>query len=251
MKKIILIGSEGVLGKHYSLKLQSTASFLALGDIRIKKQFINNRIIKKNLDLKSEKNIERFFIDIKKKFGKFDILINNGALTTEGMKKMKTKKSNKDEFNVDNWKKTLDINLTGTFLSIKYFLKHHLNKDVTQKIINIGSIYGVVSPHHEIYKNQNFSSSIGYTASKSGLIGMTKWLSTKYSSKRVICNIISPSGVYNNQKKNFLKDYEKLLPYKRMAKPDEIYGALKFLISEESNYVTGQNIIVDGGFSAW
>ena len=76
--------------------------------------------------------------------------------------------TNKDEFNVDNWKKTLDINLTGTFLSIKYFLKHHLNKDVTQKIINIGSIYGVVSPHHEIYKNQNFSSSIGYTASKSG-----------------------------------------------------------------------------------
>ena len=66
MKKIILIGSEGVLGKHYSLKLKSTASFLALGDIRIKKQFVNNRIIKKNLDLKSEKNIEKFFIDIKK-----------------------------------------------------------------------------------------------------------------------------------------------------------------------------------------
>lgn len=251
MKKIILIGSEGVLGRHYSLKLQSTKSILALGDIKIKKQFINKKVIKKNLNLTSEKNIEQFFIDIKKKFGKFDILINNGALTTEGMNKIKPKKLDKDEFNVDDWKKTLDTNLTGTFLSIKYFLKHHLNKDVIQKIINIGSIYGVVSPHHEIYKNQNFSSSLGYTASKSGLIGMTKWLSTKYSSEKILCNIISPSGVYNKQKKNFLQDYEKLLPYKRMAKPDEIYGALKFLISNESNYITGQNIIVDGGFSAW
>ena len=101
------------------------------------------------------------------------------------------------------------IDLTGTFLSIKYFLKHHLNKDVIQKIINIGSIYGVVSPHHEIYKNQNFSSSLGYTASKSGLIGMTKWLSTKYSSEKILCNIISPSGVYNKQKKSTSRDPSK------------------------------------------
>lgn len=122
---------------------------------------------------------------------------------------------------------------------------------MAQKIINTGSIYGSLSPHHEIYNNQNFFTSLAYTASKSGLIGLTKWIATKYAKDKTTCNMLSPSGVINNQNKAFLNDYSKLLPIGRMAKKNEIYGLLEFLISEESNYINGQNILIDGGFSAW
>ena len=251
MKKIILIGSEGVLGKYYSKNLTKISKFLVLADIKIKKQTYKNNVYKKKLDLENDNEIENFFIDLKKKFGKFDILINNSALTTEGIKKIKQNKYTEEDFDTKIWKRTLDVNLTGSFLAIKYFLKHHTKEKQIQKIINVGSIYGVVSPHHDIYKNQNFFSSLSYTASKSGLIGLTKWLASKYSKKNFICNIISPAGVFNYQNSEFLNDYKKLLPINRMAKQKEIYGALKFLISEDSNYITGQNIIVDGGFTAW
>ena len=115
----------------------------------------------------------------------------------------------------------------------------------------MGSIYGSVSPHHKIYKNQKFFSSLAYTSSKSGIIGLTKWLAVSLANDNTTCNMMTPSGVYNKQNKKFLKDYSKLLPFKRMAKQSEIFGLLKFLTSKDSDYITGQNIFVDGGFTIW
>ena len=117
--------------------------------------------------------------------------------------------------------------------------------------INIGSIYGSRSPHHAIYKGENFFSSLAYTTSKSGLIGLTKWLATKYAKENTSFNMISPAGVYNKQTPSFIKKYLELIPKGRMANPKDIFGVLKLLISEDSNYITGQNIHVDGGFTSW
>ena len=115
----------------------------------------------------------------------------------------------------------------------------------------MGSIYGSLSPHHEIYKNQKFYSSISYSASKSGIIGLTKWLATSLAKHNTTCNMITSGGVFNKQNKRFVNKYSKLLPLNKMAKESDIFGLLKFLISEDSNYITGQNIFVDGGFSIW
>ena len=109
----------------------------------------------------------------------------------------------------------------------------------------------VLWDHHEIYKNQNFFTSLAYAASKSGIIGLTKWLATSLAEQNTTCNMITPSGVFNKQNKKFLSSYRKLLPFKRMANQSEIYGLLKFLVSKESDYVTGQNLFVDGGFTSW
>ena len=252
MKKIILIGSEGVLGKHYSKELLKISKKLVVADIKIKKKFNKkNRFIGKKLDIENEGEIEFFFKNLLKTQGKFDILINNAALTTEGVQKIVKKKYIREDFDTRIWDKTNAINLRGTFLACKHFLKYHNDKKINQKIVNIGSIYGSVGPHHEIYKNQNFFTSLAYAASKSGIIGLTKWLATSLAEQNTTCNMITPSGVFNKQNKKFLSSYRKLLPFKRMANQSEIYGLLKFLVSKESDYVTGQNLFVDGGFTSW
>ena len=252
MKKIILIGSEGVLGKYYSKELLKISKKLVVADIKIKKIINkNNRFISKKLNIENEKEIEFFFKELLKTHGKFDILINNAALTTEGVQKIVRKKYIREDFDTRIWDKTNAINLRGTFLACKHFLKYHNDKKIKQKIINIGSIYGSVGPHHEIYNDQNFFTSLAYAASKSGIIGLTKWLATSLAEKNTTCNMITPSGVFNKQNKKFLKSYSKLLPLKRMANQSEIYGLLKFLINKDSDYITGQNLFVDGGFTSW
>ena len=251
MKKIILIGSEGVLGKFYQKKLSTKNNLLVSADIKKSSKKNSKKSLKFNLDLEQESEIENLFIILKKKFGSFDVLINNAALTTEGTKKINNKKVNKKNYNTFIWDKTININLRGSFLSTKYFLKYHHNKKNVQKIINIGSIYGSNSPHHDIYKNESFFSSLAYTTSKSGLIGMTKWLATKYAKEKTYCNMISPAGVKNKQNKKWQKKYLKLIPIGKMADPSNIFGALEYLLSNNSNYMTGQNLHVDGGFSSW
>ena len=251
MKKIILIGCKGVLGKFYAKELLKVSKKLVIADINVNKNTTSKKLIQKKLNIENEKEIKSFFKDLSSEHGKFDILINNAALTTEGIQNIIKKKYIKEDFDTFVWDKTNSVNLRGTFLSCKHFIKFHNTKKLNQKIINVGSIYGSVSPHHEIYKNQQFFSSLAYAASKSGIVGLTKWLAGALADKNTTCNMMTPSGVYNKQNNKFLNDYSKLLPFKRMAQQNEIYGLLKFLISDDSNYITGQNLFVDGGFTTW
>mgnify|MGYP001347876063 FL=1 len=251
MKKIILIGSEGGLGKYYTKNLIKFNKILVVADIKIKKNLRKGKLVKRKLNIENEEEVKSFFNEISRLYGKFDVLINNAGLTNDGIQKIKKKKYYKEDFDSEVWDKTINVNLKGTFLACKYFLRFHNQKKINQKIINTGSIYGSLSPHHEIYKNQKFFTSLAYSASKSGLIGLTKWIAAKYSKNKFTCNMLSPSGVASNQNKSFLKKYIQLLPIGRMATKSEIYGLLKFLISEESNYINGQDILIDGGFSTW
>ena len=250
MKKIFLIGGSGILGRYYAKKL-SHGNQLHVADIGLKTKKINRNRYDYYLDIQDENMVKNFFLDSKKKYGAFDILINNSAFTTEmAMKKIKkTKKI--DFFSTEIWDQTLKVNLRGPFLGCKYFIKYHHNNVIDQRVINIGTIYGLHGPHHEIYKNQKFFSSISYSSSKAGLVGMTRWLATKYAIEKTAFNLISPAGVYNNHNKEFLKNYIKMIPKKKMAKEKQIYSAIEFLLSKNSDYVIGQNIFVDGGFSAW
>ena len=251
MKKIILIGCSGILGKYFLKQLKKSSKVLVAADIDVKKNIKSKKFCKLKLNVENEEDVKLFFEEIFRKFNKFDVLINNAALTSEGIKKISKNKNLKENFDKDIWDKTNNINLRGTFLSIKHFIGLHGDKKIKQKIINVGSIYGSFSPHHHLYTNQKFYSSASYSASKSGLIGLTKWMAADLAKKNTTCNMITPGGVFNKQNKKFVREYSKLLPLNKMAKESDIYGLLKFLISNDSNYITGQNIFVDGGFSIW
>ena len=247
-KKICLIGGSGILGKYYAEQL-SKKHEVHVADIGLKNEQKSNNLYTYYLNIDNEKKIKSFFYKNKNK--PFDILINNSALTTEMAMKTIKSKDKKDIFSTEVFDQTIKINLRGIFLCCKYFIKHHHKKKIDQRVINIGTIYALHSPHHEIYKNENFFSSISYSASKAGLIGLSKWLATKYAKEKTNFNIISPAGVFNNQTKSFIKKYKKLIPKNKMASQNQIYSAIEFLVSKNSDYVVGQNIYIDGGFTSW
>ncbi len=244
MKKICLIGGSGILGKFFAKKLSKNCE-LHVADIGLKNSK-NKKLNTYYLDLNDEKSIDEFFYKTKKK--PFDVLINNAAYTTE----MAIKNNlSKNIFSTEVFNQTIDVNLKGIFFCCKSFIKYHHKKKIDQRVINIGTMYAVHSPHHDIYKGENFFSSISYSVSKAGIIGMTNWLATKYAKENTNFNIVSPAGVINKQNKTFIKKYSQLIPKKKMATPNQIYSAIEFLISKDANYVVGQNLYVDGGFTSW
>ena len=117
-------------------------------------------------------------------------------------------------------------------------------------IVNIASIYGMIAPRYWIYKNTDMTMPAEYAAVKGGIISLSRCLAAKYAKDNVRINTISPGGIWDNQSESFVKEYCKLTPMGRMANPQDIAGAVIFLISDMSSYITGVNIPVDGGFTA-
>ncbi len=118
-------------------------------------------------------------------------------------------------------------------------------------IINISSTYGNVSANKNIYGTSGINSPVAYGTSKAALINLTRYMATHLADKNIRVNCLSPGGVFNNQSEEFLKNYTALTPLKRMAKAEDYQGAILFLMSESSSYMTGANLIVDGGWTAW
>lgn len=248
MKKILLIGGNGVLGSTYVENFIINKNYkIAVLDLDNKniKHLKSFTFIKTDISkfISFEKNVKLAI----KKLGGIDVLINNAAFTSELAKKNNIKF---EDFDMKTWEHSIKINLTSVFFSCKIVIPHMIKKKYG-KIINISSLYGHLSPSHYIYDNENFNCMPSYSASKSGVIGLTKWLATKYASNGLMINCISPGGVFNNQSKTFVKKYSKINPSKKMANRKDLLGLINFLISDESNYIIGQNIKIDGGHSVW
>ncbi len=146
--------------------------------------------------------------------------------------------------------RVINLNLKGTI-----FMSKAISKDMAKRkkgtIINFGSVYGVAVPDFRIYGDSGRNSSEIYSATKAGIIHLTKYLAVYLAKHGVRVNAISPGGVFNNQADFFVKNYEYKTPIGRMATPDDLVGAILFLASDDARYITGQNIVVDGGFTLW
>ena len=244
--KIVLVtGSSGQLGRSF-VDLFLTQKSRVIG-IDIK----NNNLKKKNyfyykLDITNKHDVDNFFTNIQKKFKKIDVIINNAGFSTFSHFK------NRKDYELN---KTIDVNIKGTLNIINSYSKVHSKKNLKRcSIINVSSIYGVVSPDFRIYgKGDNFNSEI-YGATKAAIIQITKYYSVILAKSNININCISPGGILNKSKpqnKKFIKKYSLRVPKNRMGKPSDLFTALMFLSSSDSEYVNGQNIIVDGGLTSW
>ena len=149
-----------------------------------------------------------------------------------------------------NGNKHINVGLLGATLCSKFFgnmISKNKNGGV---ILNIASDLSIIAPNHHIYKKGIYKP-VMYSVIKHGLIGLTKYLSTYWNLKNVRCNAISPGSIRNNQSKEFNVKIKKLIPLNRLAKKDEYKSAIQFLCSDASSYMTGQNLIIDGGRSVW
>ena len=190
-------------------------------------------------------------------FGRLDILVNSAALDPkfdpDAIKKGITPGAFED-YPLDQWNAAINVNLTGMFLVTQACAKQMLAQGKKGSIINICSTYGLNGPDQGIYVKDGERVAykpVYYTVTKAGVMGFTKYLAAYYAETEIRVNALTPGGVFNNHEDYFVKNYSAKTILGRMAKKDEMNGALLFLASDASSYMTGNNVVVDGGWTAW
>lgn len=255
--KIILItGASGILGLEYvKIFLDSGSKVVAL-DINISDKLSalkSDKLFIEKVDITSTIEIINLVTKIKNEIGIPDVLINNAALDSPP----DSDSSNNgpfEEFSEDTWNKVFDVNVTSVFKLCK-FIGKEMKQNGGGKIINISSIYGLVSPDQSIYdyKRSNgdvFYKPVAYSASKSSLINFTKYLAVYWAKDNIQVNTLVLAGVFNNQDSQFLNNYCSRIPIGRMANKNEYGPTLLYLASNASSYMTGSELVLDGGWTA-
>lgn len=238
-KIIILTGGFGLLGKSILIKLQNEGAFVINADIVAKDTVDFSNMY---LDITSEDSIQSLFSRIFKKYGRIDGVVNNAYPRTADW-------GNKFEnIKFNSWKQNVDFQLNSYFLVSQIALKY-MKENRSGSIVNISSIYGVVGPDFTLYNGTDMTMPAAYSAIKGGLINLTRYLASYFGPYNIRINCVSPGGVLDGQPQTFIDNYNNKVPMKRMANPDDISPSVAFLLSNDSTYITGQNLIVDGGWT--
>ena len=199
------------------------------------------------VDLANEEQVQAIPDKVLARFGRIDILVNCAAFV--GTSALTGWAVPFSEQSAKTWRMALKVNLTAVFVLIQRCVEP-MKKSGKGSIVNVGSIYGMVGPDFNLYKGTNMGNPAAYAVSKGGLLQFTKWLSTALAPE-IRVNTITPGGIWRNQPESFLNKYIEKTPLQRMATEEDMKGALAYLASDLSAYVTGQNLVVDGGFTTW
>lgn len=266
-KSALITGGAGLLGKEHALALLEVGANVVLWDVNTEKLIrVTNELTKdfgeqsvkmSVVDISKEEEVRNAYRELELQGITISILINNAAINPKyNLETKGTVFSRVENLTLDDWNYQLSVGLTGAFICTKFFgSKMAMNNNGV--ILNISSDLSVISPDQRLYKvkgaQENFQpvKPITYSVIKSGLVGMTKYLATYWSVNGVRVNALSPGGIYEEQDTNFVKKISDLIPLGRMAKSNEYRSAVQFLCSDASSYMTGQNIVIDGGRSVW
>ena len=261
-KNIVITGSAGLLGSQYAYTLSEAGANVILIDVNERE----NTKLEKFLKQKFHTEAKSYTGDISKKSELVEMkrkilddfktvygLVNNAAYTAKGSRKESVKYASPfEEFPFELWTKSIDINLTGVFLCCQEFGKIML-KQKKGVIVNISSIYGLVGADQRIYGESKLNTHISYASTKGAIVNLTRYLAAYWHGKNIRVNTLTPGGVIDEsyQSKKFIKKYSEKTILGRMARSDEYNGALLFLMSDASSYMTGANLVIDGGWTAW
>lgn len=258
----IVTGGSGLLGRHHASILASAGAHVVLLDLECAKPQTAAEVLERAhgrkcagiaADITSEHSLLQANEQIMKRFGRIDILINNAANNPKVEADSTGKQwSRLENFPVEVWNADIAVGLTGAFLCSRIF-GQEMAKRSQGVIVNISSDLGVIAPDQRLYRKKGLPEDqqpvkpVTYSVVKTGLIGLTRYLATYWADKNIRVNAISPGGVFAGQPEDFTRKLHELIPMKRMAREDEYEGAILFLCSDASSYMTGQNLIVDGG----
>jgi NAD(P)-dependent dehydrogenase (short-subunit alcohol dehydrogenase family) len=258
----IVTGGCGLMGGHHGSILASAGAHVVLLDLEPAKPWSRAEQLQEThgrecaglaADVTSEDSLLRVNDEILKRFGRIDILINNAANNPRVEADPAGRQwSRLENFPLEVWNADIAVGLTGAFLCSRIFGQQMARRS-GGVIVNISSDLGVIAPDQRLYRKEGIPEDqqpvkpVTYSVVKTGLIGLTRYLATYWADRHVRVNAISPGGIFAGQPEEFTRRLHELIPMKRMAREDEYEGAILFLCSDASSYMTGQNLIVDGG----
>jgi len=261
----VVTGGAGLLGTEFCRTLAEAGAGLAIVDLNGEAaQNTADSLIQAGyrakglaVDITKPSAVKELVAAVLADFGRLDILVNSAALDPKfdaaAMKKGITPGSFED-FPLDQWNAALNVNLTGMFLITQACVQPMLNQGKKGSVINICSTYGLNGPDQRIYIKEGKRVAykpVYYTVTKAAVLGFTKYLAAYYADTEIRVNALTPGGVFSNHEDYFVKNYSAKTILGRMARKDEMNGALLFLASDASSYMTGNNVVVDGGWTAW
>lgn len=264
----IVTGGAGLLGRRHCHALAEAGASVVVADIRPDEaekvveslgRGGDSPLYAVGVDVSKAASVEKMVHRVQNRFGKIDILINNAALTVKGgTDQARDYFLPFEEYPEVLWAQSLAVGLTGAYLCAQQVGRIML-KQQNGVIVNISSTYGIVGPDSRIYEgSQNpydegrgLNTPVAYSVVKSGIIGLTRYLAAHWRGKNIRVNTLTPGGVFDGHDDKFVENYSAKTILGRMAEVDEYKGALLFLSSDASSYMTGANLIVDGGWTAW
>lgn len=261
-KNIIVTGGLGYLGRECVRGLAEFGANIVIVDLYEEhaKKFAEEITNEYNVaaigigcDVSLESDVQTMVQQTIQQLGKIDVLFNNAASKSKDLNAFF---SSFEDYSLDEWRNVMSVNLDGMFLVAKHTSAEMKKNQEGGSIIQTSSIYGVVGPDHRIYRNSLFlgreiNSPAVYSASKAGVIGLSTYLSTYLAKDKIRVNTISPGGLETGQNEQFIQNYSNRVPLGRMGTVEEMVGAVIFMASDASTYMTGQNIILDGGLTVW
>ncbi|MEQ1743989.1 MAG: SDR family oxidoreductase [Saprospiraceae bacterium] len=258
-KTAIVTGACGLIGREHCRALAEAGANVVVADVQADAAValaaaLGSPHFGIAIDVTDKASLEHARDGILARYGSIDVLVNNAAINDMFENPaMAATQSMFENYPLDMWQKSLDVNVTGVFLCSQVF-GTVMARQGSGSIINIASTYGMVGPDQSIYQDetgeQTFYKSPAYPATKGAVINFTRFLAAYWGHKGVRVNTLTPGGVENNQQPFFIANYSRKTALGRMAQPTDYRGALVFLASDASAYMTGANLVVDGGWTA-
>jgi NAD(P)-dependent dehydrogenase (short-subunit alcohol dehydrogenase family) len=238
--KIILVtGGSGLLGKEMISDIQKKGGIAINVDLKVETNLEKGEL---QVDITNDESIQKGIDQVFSKYKRIDCLVNNAyPRTVDWGEKFENVKP-------DSWRKNIDMQLNSTFVFCQKVLKIMVDQKAGS-IVNIASIYGLVGNDFTIYEEYGGTSPAAYSAIKGGIINFSRYLASYHGHNGIRINCVSPGGILDNQHPSFISRYESKVPMRRLGNPEDIAPSVTFLLSDEAKYITGHNLIVDGGWT--
>lgn len=259
----IITGGAGFLGVHYCQSLAEFGAHVVVADldeqasVELAERVTESTEVEAlglSVDVSNPESVLEMVRATMDKFNRIDILVNNAALDPKFDSEHSGEHTNRfEDFPFEMWQQALDVNITGMYLCAQAVSRPMLEAN-RGLIVNVSSTYGIVGPDQRLYEREGEAvqfKPVTYTVTKSAVLGLTKYLAAYFHSTGIRVNTLTPGGVFAGHDEEFVRRYSDKTILGRMAEPEDMCGALLFLVSDASSYMTGANLVVDGGWTAW